>query len=183
VVPPQKTPGPPDQRSTATRATDPTVWAWPYNASADHNAGYSSRSVTIIKVDPLPAGTTDIDTMAAGWPYVDNSQIVVYGAINPLDNINDKLTQVIATVNSLPSSSFKSPWGRWTLKTQLQTIQSIIATGDYAWAYNNLQQNVLGNMHACPNSSYPNDWLKDCNTQATLYSAVYEIATLLKILT
>jgi hypothetical protein len=137
----------------------------------------------MIRVEPLPAGTTDINTLEAGWPYIDEAKIVVYGAINPLDNINEKLVQLVATVDSIPQTSFKSPWGKWTLKTQLQVIQAIIAKGDYAWAHYNLQQNVLGNMHGCPNSSYPNDWLKDCNSQPSVYWAVYEIAALLNILT
>jgi hypothetical protein len=77
VVPPQKTVGPPDQASTA--ANQSVIW--PYVSGADHNAGYSSRSVTIIKVNPLPAGTTDIDVLEAGWSYIDQSKIVVYGAI------------------------------------------------------------------------------------------------------
>jgi hypothetical protein len=183
VVPPQKIPGPPDQRSTATNATDPATWIWPYVASADHNAGFSSRSVTMIRVEPLPAGTTDINTLEAGWPYIDSAKIVVYGAINPLDNINEKLVKAIASVDSIPQGSFKSPMGKWTLKAQLQSIQSIIAKGDYAWAYNNIQQNVLGKMHTCPNSGYPNDWLRDCDAQTNLYWAVYEIGALLNILT
>jgi len=183
VVPPQKVPGPPDQRSTASNATDGTKWVWPYTASADHNAGFSSRSVTMIRVEPLPAGTTDINTLEAGWPYIDQAKIVVYGAINPLDNINDMLAQVMATVDGLPQGSFTKPFGKWALKAQLQAIQSIIAKGDYAWASHNLQQNVLGNMHACPNSGYPNDWLTDCDAQTSLYWAVYEIGVLLKILT
>jgi hypothetical protein len=182
VVPPQKVPGPPDQRSTATNATSASAWVWPYIANADHNAGFSARSTTILKVQPLPAGTTDINTLEAGWDYIDEAKIVVYGAIDPLDNIKEKLAQAIAAVDSIPQSSFKSPWGKWTLKTQLQTIQSIIGKGDYAWAYHNLQQNVLGNMHQCPNS-YPGDWLKDCDAQTKIYWAVYEISVLLKILT
>lgn len=52
AVPPQKVPGPPDQRSTASNPSLP----WPYDKNADHNAGFSTRSVTIIKVEPLPAG-------------------------------------------------------------------------------------------------------------------------------
>lgn len=77
VVPPQKTPGPPDQASSATNQ----AVKWPYKASWDHNAGFSSRSATIIKVNPLPPGTTDIDVMEAGWNYIDDAKIVVYGAI------------------------------------------------------------------------------------------------------
>lgn len=78
VVPPQKVPSPPDQSSTA--ANQNVVW--PYDNSWDHNAGFSSRSATMIKVEPLPEGTTDIDILEAGWNYVDTDRIVVYGAID-----------------------------------------------------------------------------------------------------
>ncbi len=56
---PQKVPGPPDQKSTS----ESQDVIWPFDANADHNAGYSSRSATIIKVEPLPEGTADIDTL------------------------------------------------------------------------------------------------------------------------
>jgi hypothetical protein len=59
---------------------------WPFQSDADHNAGACTRSATIIKVEPLPAGTTDINTLEAGWAYVDNSKIVIYGAIDGSDS-------------------------------------------------------------------------------------------------
>jgi hypothetical protein len=82
VVPPQKTPGPPDQSSRA----DNQAVVWPYVYEADHNAGAASRTATIIKVDPLPAGTTDIDILEAGWAYVDQAKIVIYGALDGADS-------------------------------------------------------------------------------------------------
>ena len=78
VVPPQKEPGPPDQSS---RAKNQDV-IWPHIEDWDHNAGSSSRSATIIRVEPLPEGTTDIDLLEAGWNYVDEGKIIVYGAID-----------------------------------------------------------------------------------------------------
>lgn len=77
VVPPQKVPGPPDQRSTA--GSQDVLW--PYNEDGDHNSGAATRTTTIIKVLPLPPGTTDIDVLEAGWTYVDQEKIIVYGAI------------------------------------------------------------------------------------------------------
>ncbi|MGA1840710.1 MAG: hypothetical protein ACMUIU_08810 [bacterium] len=47
----------------------------------DHNAGAATRTVTIIKILPLPEGTTDIDVLEAGWGYVDQEKIIIYGAI------------------------------------------------------------------------------------------------------
>jgi hypothetical protein len=77
VVPPQKVPGPPDQLSTA---SNPAL-IWPYDPTADHNAGFSTRTATIIKVEPLPPGTTDIDLLEAGWNFVDQEKIIIYGDI------------------------------------------------------------------------------------------------------
>jgi hypothetical protein len=37
-------------------------------------------------VEPLPEGTTDIDILEAGWNYVDQGKIIVYGAINGMDS-------------------------------------------------------------------------------------------------
>ncbi len=78
VIVPQKVPCPPDQ-SSASKEQDVI---WPYNADWDHNAGAASRTVTMIRVEPLPAGTTDIDVMESGWSYVDQESIVIYGAIS-----------------------------------------------------------------------------------------------------
>ncbi|MBW1893739.1 MAG: hypothetical protein JRI91_08610 [Deltaproteobacteria bacterium] len=77
VVVPQKNPGPPDQSS---KSDDQNV-TWPYTYDWDHNAGSCSRSATIIKVEPLPEGTTDINILEAGWDYIDDDKIIVYGAI------------------------------------------------------------------------------------------------------
>ena len=82
VVPPQKNPNAPDQSSTAVNQEV----IWPNDFDWDHNAGASSRTVTIIKVEPLPAGTTDIDVLEAGWAFVDQNKIIVYGAIDGTDS-------------------------------------------------------------------------------------------------
>ena len=79
VVPPQKVPSPPDQSS---KAKNQDV-IWPYTEDWDHNAGASTRTVTTIRVNPLPPGTTDIDLLEAGWRYVDEEKVIIYGAIEP----------------------------------------------------------------------------------------------------
>lgn len=90
VVPPQKTPTPPDQLSTAQNQSV----IWPYAEDEDHNAGYSARTATIIRVDPLPQGTTDINVLEAGWNYVDQNKIIIYGAIDDTLVVNDNGTEV-----------------------------------------------------------------------------------------
>ncbi len=83
VVPQKRTPpNAPDQSSKA----DNQNVVWPYTNDWDHNAGACSRSATIIRVEPLPEGTTDVDILEAGWTYVDEGNILIYGAIN---NTND----------------------------------------------------------------------------------------------
>ena len=77
IVVPQKVPSAPDQSE---KSDDQNV-IWPYNSDWDHNAGFCTRSVTIIKVEPLPEGTTDIDVMEAGWDFIDKEKIIIYGAI------------------------------------------------------------------------------------------------------
>jgi hypothetical protein len=81
VVPPQVSPTPPDQSS---KAANQSV-IWPYDYDWDHNAGSATRTTTIIRVEPLPAGTTDIDVLEAGWAYVDQGKIIIYGAIDGSD--------------------------------------------------------------------------------------------------
>ncbi len=82
VVPPQKNASPPDQSS---RAPNQDV-VWPYDYDWDHNAGAATKTVTIIKVQPLPEGTTDINVLEAGWSYVDQEKVIVYGAIDGTDS-------------------------------------------------------------------------------------------------
>jgi hypothetical protein len=82
VVVPQKYPNAPDQSS---RSAMQGV-LWPYENGWDHNAGACTRSATIIKVNPLPEGTSDIDILEAGWNYIDQEKIIIYGAIDGTDS-------------------------------------------------------------------------------------------------
>ncbi len=79
LIPPQKIAGGPDRPSTSAPQGD----VWDYDANKDHNAGSSVRSVTAIRVEPLPAGTTDFSWTEGGWNLVDQGKLVIYGAIRP----------------------------------------------------------------------------------------------------
>lgn len=80
TITPQKVVGPPDQPKPRSSST----LIWPYDTNADHNAGYSVKAATIVRVEPLPPGTTDVDVLEAGWKYVDEGKLVVYGALEQL---------------------------------------------------------------------------------------------------
>ena len=82
AVPPQMVASPPDQSSTS--AVQDVIW--PYTNDWDHNAGFSARTVTLLKVGPLPAGTTDIDVLEAGWVNADLQRVTIYGAIDGSDS-------------------------------------------------------------------------------------------------
>jgi hypothetical protein len=81
LVPPQKIAGSPDRG-----CKDPPVVpddGWNCDNNKNHNAGSSARTVAAIRVDPLPAGTTDLNWYEGGWNLVDKAKLVIYGAINP----------------------------------------------------------------------------------------------------
>jgi hypothetical protein len=80
LINPQKIAGGPDRPSTSAAVGD----GWDYSSNKDHNWGSSVRSVTAIRVEPLPAGTTDFRWSEGGWNLVDKSKLVIYGAINPV---------------------------------------------------------------------------------------------------
>jgi hypothetical protein len=90
VVPPQKDPYAPDQSSKA--ANQAVIW--PYNFNWDHNAGASTRTVTMIRIEPMPEGTTDIDILEAGWSYVDQEKVIIYGAIDAADANSNGISDV-----------------------------------------------------------------------------------------
>jgi hypothetical protein len=180
VVPPQKLPGPPDQRSNATNQ----AVVWPYDPNADHNQGFSSRSVTIIKVEPLPGGTTDIDLLEAGWGYIDANKIVVYGAINPVPTILEKLKGLISTIRETSDSAFRNRLLDDILMIEIMFIEWEVEQGAYSAALWGLQSYIQTKTDGCISGSRAdrNDWVTDCKVQEQLYWAVHEIMILLNIL-
>ena len=79
LIPPQKIAGGPDRACNDPKQND----GLDYDATKDHNAGSSARTVTAIRVDPLPAGTTDFNWYEGGWNLADKGKLVIYGAIDP----------------------------------------------------------------------------------------------------
>ncbi len=180
VVPPQKVSGPPDQKSTA---SNPNL-IWPYDLNADHNAGFSTRTVTIIRVDPLPEGTTDIDTLEAGWQYVDEAKIVVYGSVDPVPTILEKLDALATTIRQTSDDLFKRPPLNNVLGVEVMLIRRQVIRGHYSGALEKLQNHVLQRTDGCvvTGAIDGNDWVTDCDIQKQLYWAINEIVVLLNII-
>jgi len=180
IVPPQKNPGPPDQRSTAA----PGAYLWPFDEAADHNAGYATRSATIIKVDPLPEGTTDIDTAEAGWAFVDEAKIVVYGAIDPLPTIREKLGLLAADLSALDRQAFKRPHYRQVMAWQICLAERLIAWQLYRPAAVLLEKQLMRHVDGCTQGEAAdrNDWIVACQAQKRTYWAINELLVLLSML-
>ena len=85
LIPPQKIAGNPDRPNPKIPGVPcpPKNDMYDYDCNSDHNAGFSARTVAAIKVEPLPAGTTDFNWYEGGWNLVDKAKLVIYGAINP----------------------------------------------------------------------------------------------------
>ncbi len=184
VVPPQKIPGPPDQQNPLLTGCGKTS-LWPYDPNGDRNAGYSARTVTIIKVEPLPEGTTDVDTLEAGWPFADelNPRVMIYGAIDPVPTIKAKLAGLSSTIWHGSKSSF-THWGyRSALATRVNLVEKWVMLGWYSKAYNDLKGHVLIRTDGCTAAGGidKDDWVADCEFQKQLYWSINEVLVLLDI--
>lgn len=179
IVPPQKTPGPPDQRSTAGNQNV----RWPFDENADHSAGYSTRSATIIKVEPLPEGTTDIDNLEAGWGYIDDEKVVVYGAIDPQYTILEKIDALMIQLNAEDKALFKNAAKKRQLIKQLMKIYQYISVPNYQLAATMINKNTLPKMDGCGLNQSPdkNDWIQDCLLQKQVCWSLNEILILINI--
>ncbi len=180
VVTPQKVPGPPDQSSRYDGDIDSI---WPYDDSCDHNAGFATRSATMIRVDPLPEGTTDIDSLEAGWNYVQEGKVLIYGAVDPLPSIQAKLEDLVHSLSREPGSSFKHRIFKWALALKIKILQHMIDRGIYRGALISLERSLQARTDGCRRSGAPDrdDWITDCELQSRVYWTIHEIKVLLKI--
>ena len=180
VVLPQKIPGPPDQRSTS---TDQNV-IWPFDENADHSAGFSTRTATIIKVEPLPDGTTDVDTLEAGWNFVDEEKLIIYGAIDPLPNILEKMDSLIETLVTADKDDFRHFHKKDLLILDAIVIKRAVAIGRINAAQSMLEYAFLHRTNGCQTtgSADSNDWVLNCELQKQLGWMVNELTVLLNIL-
>ncbi|MBN1932511.1 MAG: hypothetical protein JW786_12985 [Desulfobacterales bacterium] len=181
IVPPQKDPGPPDQSSNS----DIQDVIWPFNENADHNAGFSTRSATIIRVDPLPEGTTDINIFEAGWNFVDENKIIVYGAIDPQPNILQKLDELIDKLSALNDEFFEHAGSKKALIQKTKISRELIKNKKYIAGLNKINCDIVKKFDGCNQGGSPdkNDWINNCEAQKTIYWMLHEINILLQILT
>jgi hypothetical protein len=178
MVPPQKVPSVPDQRS----ANSSSTLIWPYDRALDKNAGYSNRSVTILKVEPLPAGTTDINTMEAGWNYVDEGKVVVYGAIDPVPSARAKVRALAAFVKASSPNTFRGRRVvRATLSNKITALDKRLSKRQVKQVIHEIEKHLLKKVDGVPRrGTHRWDWIKNKQTQAQVYWGLKEVVTLLR---
>jgi hypothetical protein len=178
VVPPQKLPGPPDQPSTSPDNGD----IWGFDPDADHNAGFSSRSSTVIRVEPLPNGTTDVDLLEAGWNYVDEEKVLIYGAIDPMDTVRYRLGKLEKTLNVLDTSIFQPRSAKRTMLRKISVMKRQLGKRNLRPVFVQLEM-LMAKVDGCVSvdAVESNDWINSCTDQNTVYWALNELKVLLSI--
>jgi hypothetical protein len=84
VAPQMKNPGIPDLSSRATAACVEKLPAkFHYNRNYEKNSDYCVKAVVAIKVNPMPAGTMDIDWPQYAAKAIEEKSIVIFGALKP----------------------------------------------------------------------------------------------------
>ncbi len=181
AIAPQKFAGPPDQPSTN---SNPSL-IWPYDPVFDHNTGFSVKSATVIKVEPLPKGTTDIDILEAGWNYLDSGKIVIYGNIDPQPNILDKLSTMASVIEASDARAFKQPEVKTALIGKIRSVRLLIANGQYKSGLLALQRDILSKIESCSRTGKRAGcgWISDRDLRQSFIWSTEEIITLLKIVT
>jgi hypothetical protein len=136
----------------------------------------------MIKVKPLPAGTTDVNTMEAGWPFVDEKKVVIYGSIDTdlQDNLDSSLSSLIQTITSLKDAAFKVKSSKTALVNKLEAMKKQVANGDYSAALNKLKEDILKKTDGYLSGAVDNDdWVKDLEVQKQLCTAIQIIWVML----
>jgi hypothetical protein len=77
LVVPQEKPGKPDRGSRFSPSD--CCDGFDYREDADHNAGAMVRGVVAIRIDPMPEGVEEYDSVNGGWAVLDAGHLIVYG--------------------------------------------------------------------------------------------------------
>ncbi|NNF98716.1 MAG: hypothetical protein HKM93_05005 [Desulfobacteraceae bacterium] len=180
VVPPQKKPGPPDQSVKS----DHQDVIWPFDENADHNAGFATRTTTIIKVDPLPDGFTDINTLEAGWNFVDEGKIVVYGAIDPSETIYEKFDLLMSTLMDAESSAFKRHSVKFRFILKIWIARLFVEWDRPEKALDIVNNRLITRVDGCALRDLVdyNDWIITCDNQKPVYWQLHELKALINLL-
>ena len=138
----------------------------------------------MIRVDPLPEGTTDVNTLEAGWNFVDQEKIIVYGAIDPHPTIMNNLDSLLGILHGLDIEAFKRPIMKWRLLWKTFIVKSLVEWERDTPVLKIIEKAILPRFDGCTESGTPDskDWLVDCEVQKQIYWDFHELQVLLNIL-
>ena len=136
----------------------------------------------MMKVEPLPEGTTEVDTLEAGWNFVDEGKILIYGAIDPIETVLLKVTTLKNYILGIEKSEFKHRLAKRILVHRLSLMERFLKGGHeraVVWQLRRLSKKFDG--CAIAGGADRNDWLTECNEQLAVYWAIHELNVLLDI--
>ena len=123
--------------------------------------------------------------MEAGWPYVDEEKIVIFGSIDPypVDNLNSGLDSLIDAIKSKPDTAFKVKSHKNTLVNKIEAIKNQVAAGAYSGALAKLKEDVLKKTDGCLSGAVDkDDWVNDLEVQQQFCSEIQKIWIMLVLI-
>ena len=131
---------------------------------------------------PLPEGTTDVDTLEAGWDFVDEKKILIYGAIDPIETVMLNVQDLKSFIQAIDKFEFKHRSAKRILVRRLSLMERSLERGHEQMFHSQLK-GLSRKFDGCTNAGEPdrNDWLTGCNEQLSVYWAIHELNILLDI--
>jgi hypothetical protein len=110
--------------------------------------------------------------------------VIVYGAIDPVPMIKEKLAKLIEFIHLLNKQSFKRPALKPVLIHKLVITRTLIKMGFYRAGLMRLTKYILPKIDGCSefNSPDKNDWITNCEAQKQCYWSSHEIMVFFNIL-
>jgi len=139
--------------------------------------------VTVIKVEPLPEGTTDIDTLEAGWEYVRDGKIVIYGAIDPTPTVLEKAADLREFVLSLEREDLRGKNMGTAYANKLDVLARQVENGATEGAADKIESDLLPKVDGVVTGGAVerDDWVTDPVAQRRVYWSLRELLVLLSI--
>jgi hypothetical protein len=103
-------------------------------------------------------------------------------AVSYEDSTVKMLKEVQDTFNEIPKEIFKNKNMRNAVTNKLNAVIDMVDQGLYEESYDKLQNDILKRTNGCADTGAPdkNDWIEDCEEQATVYPLIIETLALLE---
>lgn len=76
--------------------------------------------------DPLNSFEEPLNEASPKEGYIDAKKIIVYGAIDPLRTVKEKMMSLIGSLCSLDRDAFKPPWFKTLFAADARIVQKLI---------------------------------------------------------